>query len=404
MSRIQRAAKPTTCLVLTTLLLSLSGCMQVAHRGVPLPKELSDKAQIAGIPNARIWGDEQPPKWGELTTASEQTLAARFSGIMNREHRYLALSGGGANGAFGAGLLAGWTAAGTRPEFTIVTGVSTGSLIAPFAFLGSEYDTRLKELYTQFSTDDMVKKKKLWNIIRNDGAVSVAPMKAILAEFYNEDVVDAIAREGRKGRLLRVGTTNLDAGRPVIWDIAAIAASEHPDRVELIQRIILASCSIPVGFPPVFFEVEANGQTYDEMHVDGGVANQVFLYPAEIKWQPVLDKFKVKGQPRVYVIRNSHVHSHWQETKPRLTAIAGRSVDSLIRTQGIGDMYRIYLESERDNLDFNLAFIPPEFTEKPKETFDVEIMKELYDLGYKMARDGYVWHKTPPEFVTHDDQ
>lgn len=404
MNMVQKASNPTASRVLAALLVMMSSCMQVAHRGVPVPAEFSEEAQIAGIPNARIWGDERPRAWDELVAASEETLAARFSGIMNREHNYLAISGGGANGAFGAGLLAGWTASGTRPEFTMVTGVSTGSLIAPFAFLGPAYDDQLKAIYTQFSTDDMVKKRHLLNIIRNDGVVSVGPMKAILAQLYNADVVDAIAREGRKGRLLRVGTTNLDAGRPVIWDIVAIAASDHPQRVELIQSIILASCSIPVAFPPVLFEVEANGETYDEMHVDGGVGNQVFLYPAEIDWQPVREIFKVQGQPRVYVIRNSRLEPTLQATKPRLTTIAGRSVDSLIRTQGIGDMYRIYLESERDNLDFNLAYIPSNFTKKPKESFDLEVMKELYDLGHNMAREGYAWQKAPPGFEAQDDQ
>lgn len=398
MRPMRKSLKPIAYVILTSLFLTGSGCMTAAYRGNPVPEELGNEVQVDGIPYARVWGDERLPYEEKWLAASEEQLATYFSGIMNREHNYLALSGGGAKGAFGAGLLAGWTATGTRPEFAIVTGISTGSLIAPFAFLGPDYDDELKAVYTQYSTDDMVKTKKLRQIIRNDSALNVDPMKKILASYYNEDLVDAIARESRKGRSLLIGTTNLDAGRPVIWDIGVIAESHHPDRVELIQSIILASCSIPGGFPPVLFEVEANGQAYDEMHVDGGCANQVFLYPAEMDWPRLLAKLKVKTMPTTYVIRNARFESNWVSVKPRLASIAGRAIGSLIRTQGIGDMYRIYLQTKRDGLDFNLAYIPAEFTKKSKETFDLDIMKELYALGYEMASKGYPWQKVPPGF------
>ncbi|MFC1652321.1 patatin-like phospholipase family protein [Planctomycetota bacterium] len=398
MRPIRKSLKPIAYVILTSLFLTGSGCMTAAYRGNPVPEALGNEVQVDGIPYARVWGDERLPYEEKWLAASEEKLATYFSGIMNREHNYLALSGGGAKGAFGAGLLAGWTATGARPEFTIVTGISTGSLIAPFAFLGPDYDDELKAVYSQYSTDDMVKEKKLRQIIRNDAVLNVDPMKKILAHYYNEDLVDAIARESRKGRSLLIGTTNLDAGRPVIWDIGVIAESHHPERVELIQSIILASCSIPGGFPPVLFEVEANGQTYDEMHVDGGCTNQVFLYPAEMDWPRLLDKLKVKTMPTTYVIRNARFESNWVSVKPRLASIAGRAISSLIRTQGIGDMYRIYLQTKRDGLDFNLAYIPAEFTKKSKETFDLEIMKELYALGYEMASKGYPWQKVPPGF------
>lgn len=392
------------CSVAFLVITTLSGCVS-AHRDAPLPESLGDEAQVSGIPYARFWGDEPLPYEDKWLQASEEKLVTYFSEIMNCEHTYLALSGGGPNGAFGAGLLGGWTAAGTRPEFTIVTGISTGSLIAPFAFLGPKYDAQLKEVYTLYGTDDLVKKRwRLLSMFHNASALNVDRMKALLAKYYNEDFADEIARETRTGRILLIGTMNLDAGRPVIWDIGVIANSDHPNRVELIQQIILASCSIPLAFPPVFFEVEANGRVYDEMHVDGGIANQVFLYPANMNWRGIMDTLKIEGTPNVYVIRNASWDPEWKSVEPALMPIAGRSVSSLLRTQGIGDAYRIHLEAQRDGLNFNLASIPSDFTYESKETFDPEMMRELYNVGYEMAKNGYPWQKTPPGFKPADER
>lgn len=381
-----------------SFLLLSSGCATTSHRGEPLPAEHAETAIITGIPNARVWGDRRLPYEERWLAASDKELKARFGGIMNCEHTYLAISGGGADGAFGAGLLAGWSKAGTRPEFTIVTGISTGSLIAPFAFLGPEYDEQLEIIYSQYPTDKMIKMRNVSTVLLKDGLYNVNPIKDMLAHHFNEEVVDAIARESRKGRSLKIGTTNLDTIRPVFWDIGAIARSDHPDRVALIQQIILASCSIPGAFPPVYFDVEIDRQSYDEMHADGGCVNQVFLYPTKMDWPRVLAKLKVQGKPTSYIIRNSRLDPDWQPVRPRITSIVGRSVSSLIRTQGIGDMHRIYHETMRNGLDFNLAYIPPEFTTEANEIFDVEYMKELYALGFELGSKGYNWRKAPPRF------
>jgi predicted acylesterase/phospholipase RssA len=196
---------------------------------------------------------------------------------MGREHDYLVLSGGGGNGAFGAGLLAGWTAHGSRPEFQIVSGVSTGALIAPFAFLGPAYDGTLRDVYTRYSTEDLVESRSLLSIVRGDAALSTARLRALIAHYLDDAVIAAIAAEGARGRSLFVGTTNLDAGRPVVWDITRIAAHGTPAARELIYDVILASTAIPGAFPPVMIQVEAHGLRYDEMHVDGGVTSQLFL-------------------------------------------------------------------------------------------------------------------------------
>ena len=379
---------------LLLLVVLLQGCASIPPRN-PLPAESGNEAQIPGIANARYWGDMAPPYTDAWLTTSNAEIRQRYSGIYGKKHNYLAISGGGANGAFGAGLLVGWSAAGTRPQFTMVTGISTGALSAPFAFLGAEYDDELKEVYTRYSTKDLMTKNSKLKTLTGDSIADTTPLRAMIARYIDNEVVEAIAHEHRKGRILYIGTTNLDAQRPVIWNIGLIAASGMPGARDLIHDIMLASASIPVSFPPVMIEVEANGKRYDEIHVDGGTTNQVFLYPVGLDWRRVKNKLVVKGTPQVYLIRNSILKPKWETVDRELAPIAGRSVSSLIRTQGIGDMYRIYLEVKRDGLDYHLAFIPDEFNLEPQEPFDPVYMGKLFELGYEMAKQGYPWKKEP---------
>jgi len=188
----------------------------------------------------------------------------------------------------------------------------------------------------------------------------------------------------------------------VIWNIGAIAASAYPHKLELIHDILRASAAIPVAFPPVAISVEINGTQYEELHVDGGTGSQVFVCPAAVDWKQITKKLKVQGKPKVYVIRNSFLESNYQGLNRSVLPIAIRSIDSMIRTQGIGDLYQIYALCERDGNDFNLAYIPAEFTEKPSEGFDPVYMSKLYELGYEMARKGYPWVKAPPGFIRGD--
>lgn len=375
----------------------LSSCGTVPRRN-PLPEKYGDTAQIPGIPRAKFWGDKAPSFYRTIAGQPREKLMQQFPGVFGREHHYLALSGGGADGAFGAGLLVGWSAAGTRPEFTIVTGISTGAFIAPFAFLGETYDAQLKEMYTKYATKDLVVKHNILKALTGSSAADTTPMRKMLAKYVNQQVMEAIAAEYKKGRRLYVATTNIDAKRPVIWNLGLIASSGRPDSLVLIRKIILASASIPAIFPPVFFEVEADGKRYDEMHVDGGAASQVFLYPADLDWKFVLERFEVQGIPKAYVVRNDQLQPDWKTIYPKILPIAGVSIGSLIRTQGIGDMYRIYLDCQRDGIDFNLAYITENFDIKPNEDFDPVYMGKLFDLGYQLAKNGYPWEKAPPGF------
>jgi hypothetical protein len=371
------------------------GCGTVPTRN-PIPEELGNEAIIPGIPKAKAWGDESPP-WAEAWfSKSVEQIKARYPGLYGQEHSYLAISGGGANGAFSAGFLLGWTETGSRPEFSMVTGVSTGALISPFAFLGPDYDSGLKEIYTGISTKDILTTRNILVGLTSDALADTDPLMRLIQKYVTPEIREALATEFRKGRQLNVGTTNLDAGRPVIWNLTRIAASEDPKSLELIHKILLASASIPVAFPPVLFEVEANGQRYDEIHVDGGGASQIFLYPIGIDWRRVEEKLNVQGTPKVYLLRNARLGPGWQTVEPKVTKIAGRTIGSLIRTQGIGDMYRVYIAAKRDGMDYHLAYIPDDFKEQSKEAFDRDYMTKLFDLGYRQAKGGGAWKKYPP--------
>lgn len=391
------AARPSVApALLLSLLVLLTGCVHVPKRQ-PLPEDYAADAEVLGIPRARFWGDAPPPwmpDWWEKSTAE---LKERYSGVYGRKHTYLAISGGGENGAFAAGLLLGWTEAGDRPEFTAVTGISAGALIAPFAFLGTEYDPVLREVMSKLNANAVLKKRRTLKGLRSDAMASTEPLQRLIETYIDQEMMEKIAEGHRKGRALSIGTTNLDSMRPVVWRIGAIANSGHPGALELIQQIVLASASIPGAFPPVLIEVAVGDERFDELHVDGGAASQVFLYPAGLDWNAVLEKLQVRGRPKVYVIRNSRLDPMYEQVENKLFPIAGRSIESLVRTQGIGDLHRVYLETCRDGLDFKLAYIPADFDEKSREEFDPKYMKRLFDMAFDRARAGYPWENMPPE-------
>jgi hypothetical protein len=347
----------------------------------------------------RTWSDELNPEFlDEVVRTAKREIELRSAvgetGPLPRAD-YLAISGGGANGAYGAGLLCGWTAAGTRPEFKVVTGISTGALSAPFAFLGPKYDSQLKDVYTLTSTRDIMKTRGMLAGLVSDALMDTTPMWRMARKYFNEELMQEIAKEYARGRILLIGTTNLDSQRGVIWNIGAIAASGDPRALELFRSILIASAAIPAAFPPVMIDVEVDGRSYHEMHVDGGAMAQVFLYPPSFK----INSGDILRERRVYIIRNSRLDSSWADVQRRTLKIAMRAVDSLIQTQGIGDLYRMYLTSKRDNVDFNLAFIPADFSLKPKEGFDPVYMGQLFNLAFCAARDGDPWFKTPPGYL-----
>jgi hypothetical protein len=381
------------------------GCAGL-RRGPAVPKDLQDRAIVPGLPDVRTWGDYVSPAFRDNVFAALQRKRAHWVATGHAEHppagTGLAVSGGGANGAFGAGLLCGWTEKGDRPEFEIVTGISTGALIAPFAFLGPEYDSVLREVYTSISTSSILRERGLLGALTSDALSDNEPLWKLLAKYVDEALLDAVAAEYEEGRLLLIGTVNLDSRRSVIWNIGAIAASDDPKALGLVRSILIASASIPAAFPPVMIDVEVDGRNFQEMHVDGGCLNEVFLYPTSFVPLEVRKAARVERERRLYVIRNSRVDPDWAEVERQTLSIAERAISALIHSQGLGDLNRMFMTARRDGMEFNLACIPADFEEVPQEPFDRGYMRKLFDVGFELARGGYPWSKTPPGYVELD--
>jgi hypothetical protein len=368
------------------------------HRLPPVPQAQENDITVLGLKDVRYWGDEVTPPMirdGLAAYQREQAYAASTGHIGPLPPAYyLAISGGGENGAFGAGLLVGWSASGTRPTFKVVTGISTGALIAPFAFLGAAYDAQLKAVYTQISPKDVLEQRWIISGLFGDAMATNEPLFRTLQRYVTPELIQAIATEYDHGRLLLIATTDLDAGRPVIWDIGKIAASGKAGAITLIQKLMLASAAIPVAFPPMMIDVEAGGKSYQEMNVDGGAAAQVFVYPPGLR----INQMGVTRKRILYVIRNARLDPQWADVNRQTLSIADRATSSMIQTQGIGDLYRIYSVSERDDVDFNLASMPSTFDGKLRYAFDPDYMNALFHVGYDMGKAGYRWAKVPPGY------
>ena len=341
--------------VLVALTLSLQACISVPPRNA-VPEEQINQATVLGGPTVRMWGDSLPANIElRIEILKNQMDGSGEEDVYTRPRHYLSISGGGANGAFGAGLLKGWSESGTRPEMTIVTGISTGALIAPFAFIGSDYDDELESLYTTISTSDLIKKRSLIAGLTSDALADTSPMRKLLMKHVDKEMIEEIALQYARGRRLLIGTTNLDAKRPVIWNIGAIAAVGTDESAPLIRDVMLASASIPGALPPVRIRVKVGQQEFDELHVDGGVSSQVFLYPAQIDLRDGANALSVSGKQHIYVLRNSVLRPRWSKVEAKLRPVTIASISTLIRTQGMGDLYRIYLGAKRDQIPFRLA-------------------------------------------------
>ncbi|MEM8743826.1 MAG: patatin-like phospholipase family protein [Pseudomonadota bacterium] len=379
--------------------LLLASCAGSGAR-LPVPSNLVNEASVVGFSHVRFWGDQKPTNINDIAKKKfEQTKAARPHRAKRGARpsvNYLAISGGGADGAFGAGLLVGWSASGKRPEFEIVTGISTGALIAPFAFLGKSHDPTLKKIYTTYTTRDFLRKQPLKGLVGGDSLASDVPFQRLIAQYVNEELMAEIAREHNRGRRLLIGTTNLDAQRPVIWDIGKIATSGNPQSLQLMRKIFLASASIPAMFPPVYINVTADGTNYQEMHVDGGTTTQVFLIPSQLMLASIDRRYGVKPRRRVYIIRNGRVSPENKPVRDRTLSIASRSISTLIKYQGIGDLYQLHTFARRNGMRYQLAYIPKDFKDTSQEVFDRAYMTQLFEMAYQQGLKGYRWKTEPP--------
>ena len=381
--------------------LFLTGCTSLPRNPVPL--KYSNDVEVVGIPNVRSWA-------GEVTDYFQQDIIKsgeqeRHRNIPRDEHgnpKYavLSLSGGGSDGAFGAGFLNGWTKAGTRPEFKIVTGISIGALIAPFAFLGADYDGLLKKVFTTVETKNILERLSIFSLFTSEAVTTTGPLKRLLKNYVTDDLIRQIARTHDQGQRLYIGTANLDAQRPVVWNMGLIAKSNHPSAPQLFRDVMLASAAIPVAFPPVYMKVEINGKIYDEMHSDGGTFSQVFFHGGTLDL-PAASRalgYDINRSPvgDMYIIRNGQLIPEPEHVERSLTKIAARALDSMIKASVRGDLFRIYHFTLRQKINFHYVDIPDDYKSLAQEAFDLKEMNRLFQIGYELGQQKEVWQKVPP--------
>ncbi|MGY3447817.1 patatin-like phospholipase family protein [Bradyrhizobium sp. USDA 4353] len=369
-----------------SLVLLLGGCASVER--VAYSADEARRARIEGFGTIRMWADA-PPQSFDSAAFKPQPQA-------NKPFAYLALSGGGGDGAFGAGILNGWSESGTRPEFTIVSGVSTGALIAPFAFLGPAYDPTLKEMYTSGLASSFAASPNALKAVFGSSLFDVQPLRDAISHYTTPELLEAIAREHARGRRLFVVTTDLDAARPVLWNMGEIASARTLDALQLFRQVLTASASVPVAFPPSMIAASSDGKPIEEMHVDGGVSTQVFTFPDRLLMQPASSGRIASQKPAIYIIMNGRISTDFQPVENSAKAIAIRSLAMKSKRETQSYLVATYQFARHNAMSFNMAAIDPSVPEGQGIGFDTDYMRSLYALGYDGARAGRLWSQTPP--------
>lgn len=309
----------------------------------------------------------------------------------------LCLSGGGAYGAFSAGILCGWTETGTRPEFDTVTGISTGALIAPLAFLGPKYDADMKRFYTQVKTKDIYIQHPIRGLF-TDALADNSPLAQKVDEVLTPQLIEELGNEHRKGRRLYVGTTELESKRFVVWDLTAIACREGYAGKDLIKRIMLGSSAIPGFFPPSKIPVTVDGRLFYEKHGDGGVSQGVFCRPPFI---PDTGDPKNPGRSlagtNIYCIMAGKLYADPAPLKHWSLSFASTSVSAVIYAQSRGDLVRIYTVALLAGMNFHMTAIPEGFDAPPSATdFNPGPMTRMFDEGKRLIKSKEAWRTRPP--------
>jgi predicted acylesterase/phospholipase RssA len=383
----------------------------LSDRSLPrnaVPIEKMERAELAGFTGVRTLESQCAAEYGQDTIDSiRQEQAANPAGPCDGAASYniLAISGGGAHGAFGAGFLYGWSQAGTRPEFKFVTGISTGAIIAPLAFLGPVCDDLLKHLYTTVNTWNIYFRRNIVSWLWSESFADNAPLKSLIDQYVTPEALELVASVHRTGKRLYIGTTNLDAQELVVWNMGAIADSGRPDAVDIFRKVLLASVSIPCVFPPVYFDVRADGQDYDEMHVDGGTIADVFVCDFLLDLQEARKKAlgdeNAEARTSLFIVRNEKMASSPEQVPRNLMKITRRALGTLNKAHGSDHIHRIYSAACRKGVDFNYAGIPEDCETANMATFDVQKMTRLFDVGAELGASGGNWSKTPwPETKT----
>lgn len=373
----------TILIILTAL--TLAGCAGFARDDFALEDRAGATPvgfSLAQEPPLRFFIDD-----GRRIAFFENEISSGLEVGADGRFDILALSGGGANGAFAAGLMKGWSERGDRPDFEVVTGVSTGALAAPFVFLGPAWDDELTEAYIGGAADGLLRPQGLGALF-GSGLFQDAPLRQLVERYVDERMLAEIAAEHAKGRTLLVATTDLDAQRGVSWDMGVIAARGGPEAVKLFQDVLVASASVPGVFPPVLIESRSGGATFREMHVDGGVTTPFLALPEDL-WTFDDPSGHLRGA-RLHVVVNGKLEPGFGVTRDTVQSVLGRSVEVLLRGALVSAIAGNRAFAVRNGVEFRHAALPAE-VEAPSLSFDTENMRRIYEIGRQGAISGDIW-------------
>lgn len=359
--------------------LALAACTSIPR--TPYTAADSSASRVLDIDGLRRYADEPVTKFSfdqDKATGSKT---------------YLALSGGGADGAYGVGVLNGWSAARNRPTFSVVSGVSTGGLIAPFAFLGSQYDDTLRELYTSGIAESLLNDPSIMRVLFGSGLFGNTRLRELVARYVGPEIMAQVARENAKGRRLLVVTTDLDTQRTAIWDMGKIAAVGTPEALKLFRDVMAASASIPLVFPPILIEAEGQGRRFQEMHVDGGVTAPVLTLPEALLFQ---GRLPGNAKMDIYILVNKKIERNFELVANSTIDVASRSLSSITQSQTRSIILSTYDFAQRNHLGFHLSYIERDYPAPPSEGFDTAYMRALYQYGYEKAAGGQAWTSRMP--------
>jgi predicted acylesterase/phospholipase RssA len=367
------------------LVATLAGCVGAARE--TYRNQDAAVAQVQGFSNIRTYLDAGPAEPGERAewgpVASQKKLD------------YLIISGGGSGGAFSVGALTAWSELGTRPKFDIVSGVSTGALIAPFVFLGRSYDPLLVNLYTSGVAKDLVDRRWLPNAVLGQSLLRQEPLRKMVERYVTSDLLNAIANEHRAGRRLLVLTSNLDSQRPVVWNMGAIAASGQPGALKLFRDVLIASASIPGVYPAVMIKVTAGNNSFQEMHSDGGAASQILTIPDAVLAEGGSRPVKKRNSINLYVLVNNALMPEFSTTQDSTLPVMARAYSMLIKSQTRSALLALYQYALRRQISFHVAAIDKHFAYNMSDPFNPNYMRSVFELGHAEMMSGTLWKPKP---------
>ncbi|MEB8386678.1 patatin-like phospholipase family protein [Rhodobacteraceae bacterium KMM 6894] len=307
---------------------------------------------------------------------------------------YLALSGGGQDGAFGAGVLVGWSESGTRPQFDLVTGISIGALIAPFAFIGSETDGDLQRVFASDIATRLNAKRSFLRGLLGESFMDSAPLRALVTEYMDEDLLRRVAARHRQGARLLVATTNIDAQRSVVWNMGAIAASNHPDAAQLFVDVLVASASIPAIFPPTLISATVDNEQFEEMHVDGGAIRQIFFFPDAFFENPNW-RGMTSQRPQIFAIVNNEITPRFDPVEDRAVLVGEAAYRAFVKANIVQSLFQIEDFGKAHGMRFQLMFIDKYLVSDADVPFDGTYMRTLFSLGQRAGQAQSWVNKVP---------